>query len=93
MATILIPTPLRKFTGNLASVETQAQTVEDSIVALTDQYPDLKAQILDSTGKIRSFVRLYLGEDDIYELQGPGTAVSEQSVISIIPAIAGGLFS
>ena len=91
MARIIIPTPLRKFTDNQATIEVQAIDIRESIHALSSLYPDLKKQLLDETGEIRQFVRIYLGDEDIKVLNNEKTPVTEDAVISIVPAIAGGL--
>ena len=90
MAKLLIPTPLRKFTENQASLEVEADNVEASIKELAERFPEVKRHILDQDGNIRTFVRLFVGDEDINALDGPATAVEAGSVISIIPAIAGG---
>lgn len=91
MAKIIIPTPLRKFTQNERSFETAQGSVADAIDALTAAYPEVKRHLLDDDGKLRTFVKVYLGDEDIAMLDGAQTTVSEQSIISIIPAIAGGM--
>lgn len=91
MAKLIIPTPLRKFANNQASVETQGETVLDSVRQLTEQYPELKQHVLDQNGNIRSFVRIYVGDDDIKVLDNEKTKVHQDTLISIIPAIAGGV--
>lgn len=90
MATIHIPTPLRKFSQNKATIETAGATIKDSIDTLTKQYPELKKHLLDEAGDLRRFVRVYLGDEDIQSLAGTDTPIESKSVISIIPAIAGG---
>jgi len=90
MAKIIIPTPLRKFTGNQASIEVEAVDIRASINALTNLYPDLKKQLLTDTGEIRQFVRIYLGDEDIKVLNSEKTPVTDNAIISIVPAIAGG---
>lgn len=90
MAKVIIPTPLRKFTDNQSTLETSGGTVLESIQDLTSHYPNLKTHIFDEQGKIRSFVRIYLGDEDIKALDNESTQVELDSVISIIPAIAGG---
>ena len=90
MATIIIPTPLRKFTNNTARLQIKPGTVGESIRELTTNFPDLKRHILDENGKIRSFVNVFVGEEDIRDLQQEQTEVKEDTVVSIIPAIAGG---
>lgn len=90
MATIIIPTPLRKFTNNTAKLQIPTGTIETSIKELTTNFPELKRHLLDEHGKIRSFVNIFVGDEDIRDLQQENTAVKDDTVVSIIPAIAGG---
>ncbi len=90
MAKVIIPTPLRKFTSNLGTIDTNGGTVKENIGSLAEQFPDLKKHIFDENGDIRKFVRIYLGDEDINVLEKENTKVLQDSVISIIPAIAGG---
>jgi len=90
MAKVRIPSPLRKFTNNLVTLETSASNITGAISELVDTYPKLKEQIIDSEGKIRKFVRIYIGDTDIKALDNENTPVKEDSVVNIIPAIAGG---
>ncbi|MEP7320713.1 MAG: MoaD/ThiS family protein [Saprospiraceae bacterium] len=90
MAKIIIPTPLRKFTSNLATVAVKEGTVLESIKDLTKQYPELDKHLFNEEQQLRGFVRIFLGEDDIEDLEGNDTTVSQGDTISIIPAIAGG---
>ena len=90
MATIIIPTPLRKFTNNTAKLEIKPGKISDSIAELTTNFPDLKRHLLDDKGQIRTFVNIFIGDQDIRDLQQENTEVREDSVVSIIPAIAGG---
>jgi molybdopterin synthase sulfur carrier subunit len=90
MATIIIPTPLRKFTNNTAKLQIRGGTISDSIQELTTNFPDLKRHLLDDKGQIRSFVNIFVGDQDIRDLQEEKTEVKDDAVISIIPAIAGG---
>jgi molybdopterin converting factor small subunit len=91
MATVVIPTPLRKFTNNTAKLQIQAKTVEGIINRLTQDFPELKKHLLDDQGKVRSFVNIFAGDDDIRSLQQEHTPVEETTLISIVPAIAGGI--
>lgn len=91
MANIIIPTPLRKFTNNEATVESGGTTVQESVEHLAKQFPDLNKHIFDAEGKIRQFIRIYVGDEDINALENENTKVDGNSVISIIPAIAGGI--
>lgn len=91
MATVIIPTPLRKFTNNTARLVVSAGTIQDTVKELTLNFPDLKKHLLDEGGNIRSYVNIFVGNDDIRNLQQEKTAVKEDTVISIVPAIAGGV--
>ena len=90
MATVIIPTPLRKFTNNTARLDIQADNIENTVQELTVNFPELKKHLLDEKGQIRSFVNIFVGNDDIRDLQQGKTAVKADTVISIVPAIAGG---
>ena len=92
MATVKIPSPLRKFTDNKSEISSERETVLDSIKDATSHYPDLQSQLFDDQGSLRSFIRIYVGEEDIKVLNGSNTVVNRDSVISIIPAIAGGKY-
>ena len=91
MATVIIPTPLRKFTNNTAKINIDAGTIEETVQELTLNFPDLKKHLLDEKGQIRSFINIFVGDNDIRDLQQEKTAVKTDTLISIVPAIAGGL--
>ncbi|HEV2479799.1 MAG TPA: molybdopterin-synthase adenylyltransferase MoeB [Puia sp.] len=91
MATVIIPTPLRKFTNNTARLQVRPGTIQETVNELTVNFPDLKKHLLDEKGKIRSYVNIFVGNDDIRDLEQENTAVQEGAVISIVPAIAGGV--
>jgi molybdopterin converting factor small subunit len=90
MATVIIPTPLRKFTNQTARLQVEASTVGEIINRITFEFPELKKHLLDSQGVLRSFVNIFSGDDDIRDLQQEKTPVNNSTVISIVPAIAGG---
>ena len=90
MAKIIIPTPLRKFTDNQGVFEATAATVNEAVLQLIQRYSGLSKHLLDDNNQIRSFIRIYVGEDDINSLEKDATPVEEKTVISIVPAIAGG---
>jgi molybdopterin converting factor small subunit len=92
MATVIIPTPLRKFTNSQSRLQIQATDVDGLVQELTQNFPDLKKHLLDEQGKLRSFVNVFLGEDDIRDLQAGATPLNPEAVVSIIPAIAGGIY-
>jgi molybdopterin converting factor small subunit len=90
MAKLIIPTPLRKFTDNQASLDASGNTVNDAMEQLALTYPELKKQLFDEQGKLRNFIKVYVGDEDIKALNNGETQVANDTVISIVPAIAGG---
>ncbi len=88
---VMIPTPLRNLTQNQAEVTAEGANIKELIDNLGTSYDGLKGRILDENGKIRRFVNIYLNEEDIRFLQGEATALKAGDVISIVPAIAGGI--
>ncbi len=90
MAKVLIPTPLRQYAGKQDSVELSGSTVGEVLGALTTQHPDLRRQLYNDEGKLRSFVNVYLNDEDIRYLQKDGTPVKDGDTVSIVPSIAGG---
>lgn len=88
---INIPTPLRIYTEKQATVSVDARTVSDALAALTATHPDLKKHLYTEEGKLRSFVNIYLNDDDIrYLPEKEATQVNDSDALSIIPSIAGG---
>ena len=88
---IFIPTPLRTYTGKQDAVEVNGTTIQEALSGLTTQYPDLRKQLFTDEGKLRSFVNVYLNDEDIRYLDAKEqTKVSEKDSLSIIPSIAGG---
>src|SRR5580658_5275443 len=90
MAKVLIPTPLRQYAGKQDSVELPGSTVGEVLTALTAQHPDLRQQLYNNEGKLRSFVNVYLNDEDIRYLEKDATPVKAGDTVSIVPSIAGG---
>jgi len=90
MAKVLIPTPLRQYVEKKDSVEAEGATVGEVLASLTGTHPDLRKQIYTEEGKLRSFVNVYLNDEDIRYLDKDKTAVAPTDVLSIVPSIAGG---
>jgi molybdopterin/thiamine biosynthesis adenylyltransferase/rhodanese-related sulfurtransferase/molybdopterin converting factor small subunit len=90
MAKVLIPTPLRQFTGKQDAIAVPGATVGEVLNALTAQFPDLRRQIFNDEGKVRSFVNVYLNDEDVRYLGKDATAAKDGDTISLVPSIAGG---
>lgn len=90
MASIRIPTPLRKLTNELEVVQASGGNVGEIIESLDKAFPGLKERICDDQGNVRRFVNVFVNDEDIRFLNDKATAVKETDEISIVPAIAGG---
>jgi len=89
---IHIPTPLRSYTGGLETVTISGANIDAVFQQLTITYPALKPHLFTPEGKLRSFVNVYLNDDDIRYLDGKQqTAVKDSDELTIIPSIAGGV--
>ena len=91
MPKVHIPTPLRQYVGQLASVDAAGSTVGEVLASLTAMHPELKKNIYNDEGKLRSFVNIYVNDEDIRYMSKDATAVKESDSITIVPSIAGGL--
>jgi molybdopterin/thiamine biosynthesis adenylyltransferase/rhodanese-related sulfurtransferase/molybdopterin converting factor small subunit len=90
MAKILIPTPLRPFTDKQDTVDAAGTTVGELLADLTRKHSGLKAHLYSDQGKLRSFVNIYVNDEDIRYLQKEQTPVAAGDTVSIIPSVAGG---
>ncbi|MDR1959796.1 MAG: MoaD/ThiS family protein [Planctomycetaceae bacterium] len=88
--TIQLPTALRTFTDGLSEIHVEAADVDGALRQLTAQYADLKRHLFDEEDRLRSFVNVYVNEDDIRSVNGIETTVKPGDTILLIPAIAGG---
>ena len=91
MATIRIPTPLRRLTSNQAKVTVGGSTIVELVAALDKAHPGLKDRLVDETGEIKRFINIFVNGEEIRTLQGNATPVKDSDEVSIIPAMAGGL--
>ena len=90
MPTIDIPTPLRPYTDNLRTITVAGNTVKDCLQALTTSYPKLQKHLRDGNGNLRSFINIYVGDEDIRTLDKEQTELEDDDKLSISPSIAGG---
>lgn len=88
--TVIIPTPLRRFTNDTELVEVDGATVGDVFGQLESRFPGIQARLCEENGDLRRFINVYVDGEDIRFLDRLNTKVNEKSEISIVPAIAGG---
>ena len=90
MTTLRIPTPLRAYTSGKSEVNVTGSKISEALADLTVQYPAIKPHLFNDGGELRPFVNLFVGENNIKDLQGVETPVKDGDRIMLIPSIAGG---
>jgi molybdopterin converting factor small subunit len=87
---VRIPTILRTYTNGESEVQADGASLAEVLDSLDTSYPGIKGRILDDEGKIRRFVNVYVGNDDVRFLEALETSTPDGAQISVIPAVAGG---
>lgn len=86
---VIIPTPLRQFAGGRSEIEIEAATAGEALEKLTAEHAELRDHLYREND-LRSFVNIYVGEEDIRHLDGEKTPLEEGQTVMIVPSIAGG---
>ena len=90
MAILKIPTPLRSYTNGQAEVPVAGANVAEAMGDLMEKFPTLKPHLYNGDGRLRPFVNLFVGENNVNDLQGLETPLAEDERVLLIPSIAGG---
>lgn len=93
MTTLRIPTPLRAYTSGKSEVTVTGVKIAEALTDLTNQFPAIKPHLFNEAGELRPFVNLFVGENNIKDLQGVDTPIKDGDRIMLIPSIAGGKIS
>ena len=88
--TVRIPTILRQLTGGASEVQVDGATLSEVLTSVDTAHPGVAGRVLDDDGKIRRFVNVYVGDEDVRFASGLETPTPDGAMISIIPAVAGG---
>jgi sulfur-carrier protein len=90
MPAIRIPTPLRSYTDGQPEVVVQGCNVNEALDSLVLLHPALRKVLYNTSGQLRSFVNLFLNEENVKDLQGLDTPLQESDRLILIPSVAGG---
>jgi sulfur-carrier protein len=88
--TVRIPTQLRTLAGGASEIAVSGDTVGEALHALDAAHPGFGERLFDDAGTLRRFVNVFVAEEDIRFLDGVDTKVGDGTVVSIVPAVAGG---
>jgi molybdopterin synthase sulfur carrier subunit len=87
---VKIPTPLRRYTQGLATVEAYGSSVSEVLLDLKARFPELQERIFDGDGRVKSHLNIIVNNEDIRFLKGVNTPVSDKDIVTLLPALAGG---
>ena len=90
MATVFIPSSLRRYTAGQSKADVSGRTINEVIDNLEQQYPGVKSRLCDQSGQIKRYVNVFVNDEEIRSLEGADTPVLEKDEVSIVPAKAGG---
>ena len=88
--TVRVPAILRTYTGGASEVAVEGSTLSEVVSALEAAHPGIAARVLDDEGRLRRFVNVYIGDEDVRFASGLETPTPAGSTVSVIPAVAGG---
>ena len=87
---VRIPGPLRSFAGGAEQLLAPPGTVTEIIRCLGERHPQLPPRLLNAEGELRPHVNIFIGRENVRELQGLASPVASGAIVSILPAVAGG---
>ena len=90
MPLVRIPAALRDYTGGHAEMPVAGETVAVALSSLAAAYPQLRRHLYTERGDLRSFVNVFLNQDDVRTLAGLQTRLRAEDTLMIVPSIAGG---
>tara|TARA_B100000530_G_scaffold126014_1_gene78883 strand:- start:15 stop:287 length:273 start_codon:yes stop_codon:yes gene_type:complete len=88
--TVNVTSVIEKLVGGQRSFESVGDSVKSLIENINEAYPGFSDQILEEDGELRRFVNIYLNDEDIRYLDGLNTELTDDDIVSILPALAGG---
>ena len=90
MVLIRIPAALRDYTSGTHELPVTGETVAGALDQLAACYPQLRRHLYTEQGELRSYVNVFVNEDDVRALNGLATGLRDGDTLMIVPSIAGG---
>lgn len=88
--TVRLPGALRDAVGGTTKLEAKGRTLGEVIADLDARFPGFRGRVLDEKGELRTYVSVFIGEQDARDLGGTLAQVPEDGEVMVIPAMAGG---
>jgi molybdopterin converting factor small subunit len=83
---VLIPTPLRSYTGQVW-VDANGATLAEVLTDLDRQYPGIRFRMINEQEQVRRHVRFFVNGDAVFDLSMPLRPADE---LCIVQALSGG---
>jgi molybdopterin converting factor small subunit len=90
MPTITLPALMKYYVNDLSEIQVTGSTVSQALNDLTIRYPTIKPHIMDTQGKLRRHINLFVNKENINNLKGIDTSIEESDLIILMPSITGG---
>lgn len=87
---MLVPGPLRQYTGGEAKVEVAPGTVSMVIAQVDRLHPGIATRVLDDQGRVRQHVNLFLNEESVKGKDISKLEVRAGDRLQILPSVSGG---
>lgn len=83
---VLIPTPLRSYTG-ARLVDAEGATLGEVLADLDRRFPGIRFRMVDEQGAVRPHIRIFLDGEQVFDLASP---VGPRQALAIVQALSGG---
>ncbi len=83
---ILIPTPLRSYTG-AREVEACGKSLAEVLLDLDRRYPGFRFRMIDEQDKVRPHIRVFVNGEQTFDVQH---VLQPSDAIHIVQALSGG---
>jgi molybdopterin converting factor small subunit len=84
---VRIPTPLRSYTDQQASVEAHGATVAEILADLDHRFPGIRFRLVDEQNRLRKHMKVFVNDESVRDLD---TAVGDADEVTIMQALSGG---
>ena len=84
---VLIPNPLRSYTGDAACVTAAGSTLGELTRDLDRRYPGMRFRVIDEQGQVRRHIRFFVNGVQSFDLSTP---VADADEVMIVCALSGG---
>lgn len=90
MPTVRIPNTLRPLSGGRGELALDGDDLATVLAALEAAHPGFEERLMHEDGRLLGFVNVFVDDTECRRLDGLATPVGADTVVSIVPAVAGG---